>query len=212
MASLQTLTAEVADAAWSNVVWMAWNTLLAMLPVLLAVVLFRYEGRRGVAWWVGLAAFILLLPNAPYIVTDLIHLRGDVLRASGGTGAFLALLLTYGAFVAFGLCLYAAALAEVGGALRRAGHDAIAGRVELGLHALCAVGVVLGRIARLNSWDTITAPVGTLERALATLSWDGTPVAVVVLFVVIWLGHATTRVLLHAAAAWFAGLRGAAPS
>lgn len=64
--------------------------------------------------------------------------------------------------------------------------------------------MLLGRVARLNSWDTVTQPDSTAARALDTLTWPGSPVVIAGLFVVIWLGHAVTRVLATAAAAWVA--------
>jgi len=62
--------------------------------------------------------------------------------------------------------------------------------------------VLLGRLARLNSWDTVMEPEGTVGRALDTLTWRGSPIVLVALFVVIWLGHAVTRSLAAGAAAW----------
>ena len=58
--------------------WMAWNLTLALVAVALAVWLFRVERPRTVGWWVGFGAFALFLPNAPYVLTDLIHLRWSV--------------------------------------------------------------------------------------------------------------------------------------
>ncbi|MEA2828399.1 MAG: hypothetical protein QOG43_2838 [Actinomycetota bacterium] len=181
---------------------MTWNTLLAVLPALLAVPLFRRAGRWRPLTWMGLAGFLLVLPNAPYVVTDLVHLRGDVGQAASDATVYAGILPLYGAFVAIGFGSYAASLHEVGGWLRRTGRGQLIRPVEIGLHGLCAVGVLLGRVARLNSWDTITRPDATVARALDTLSWRGSPVVIVGLFVVIWLGHSVTRVLLSAAAAW----------
>ena len=56
-----------------------------------------------------------------------------------------------------------------------------------------ALGIVLGRIARLNSWDTVTAPAGTVERVFATLTWRGAPVAFVAVFVAVALPRRGSR-------------------
>ena len=69
----------------------------------------------------------------------------------------------------------------------------------MALHAVCAVGVVLGRVARLNSWEPMTEPIGTLERVVLTLSWRWAPVAVVATFVVIWGSTRCTRAAAQAA-------------
>ena len=50
-----------------------WNLFLAYIPVFLSVWLFRWSDRRSPVWWVIFAIFIAFLPNAPYILTDIIH-------------------------------------------------------------------------------------------------------------------------------------------
>src|SRR4051812_46712757 len=85
--------------------WMAWNTLLAVLPVALALVLFAPPDRRRVprpVRWALTAAFVALLPNAPYTLTDVLHLAGDV-RASGSDRVVaLVVAPAYAAFVLIG--------------------------------------------------------------------------------------------------------------
>jgi uncharacterized membrane protein len=206
MAWLRSLAFDVGDIAWGNRFWMTWNTLLALVPAALAVLLFRHPGRRGALWWTGVAVFALFLPNAPYVVTDLVHLRTDVHEASTDLAVYAGVLPLYAAFIAVGFGCYAIALHEVGRALVAGGRAHLQGRLELLVHALCAVGVLLGRVARLNSWDTVTRPDSTIERALDTLTWRASPFVLVALFVVIWLGHATTRVLARSSADWLAGL------
>lgn len=202
MGWLRGLVDNVGEIAWGNRGWMTWNTLLAVVPALIAMPLFRYRGHRGPLWGAGLVAFLLFLPNAPYVVTDLVHLRGDVALAGTDAAVYAGVLPLYGAFIAIGFGCYALSLQEVGGWLARTGRPHLVGAVEVGLHALCAIGVLLGRVARLNSWETVTEPDSTVTRALDTLTWRGSPIVLVALFVVIWLGHAVTRVLATAAAAW----------
>jgi uncharacterized membrane protein len=196
------VTSEIVEIAWSNRYWMTWNTLLAIVPAALAVLVFRADPLRGPVHWLGIGTFLLFLPNAPYVVTDLLHLRGDVVSAPNDLVVVAGVLPLYGAFVAVGFACYGFALAEVGGWLRRTGRTRVVGTTELGLHLLCAVGVLLGRVARLNSWDTVTQPNGTIERAFATLTWKGSPVAIGLLFVTIWMGHAVARSLARTARAW----------
>ena len=55
--------------------WMTWNVALALLPLLAAVVLFgRDAAHRSMLWWAGLVGLVLFLPNAPYVLTDVVHL------------------------------------------------------------------------------------------------------------------------------------------
>jgi uncharacterized membrane protein len=195
-----------ADVVARNHLWMAWNLVLAAVPALLAPLVFRHRGPRSATWWAGLALVALFLPNAPYVVTDLVHLRGDVLAARTDLDVVGGVLPAYGLFIAAGFACYAFVISEARASLARAGLAAWRGPAELAVHAACAVGVVLGRVARLNSWEPVTEPVGTLERVVLTLSWRWAPVAVVATFVVIWAGHALVRAAAQAAASGAASL------
>ena len=57
--------------------FLVWNLFLAAVPFGAALVLEALEKLR--AWtslqWCCLVVWLLFLPNAPYIVTDLVHLR-----------------------------------------------------------------------------------------------------------------------------------------
>ena len=73
--------------------------------------------------------------------------------------------------------------------------------VEAVLHVTCTVGILVGRIARLNSWDTVTDPANTVERTFATLTWRWAPVAFVLVLAAVWLPHLVVRPLVLAVAA-----------
>ena len=55
--------------------WIIWNLFLAFIPLGLSFWLFRWQTKsRSLLWWIGLIVFIAFLPNAPYLLTDIIHL------------------------------------------------------------------------------------------------------------------------------------------
>ena len=193
MGHANSLLGPLAEVVVRNRFWMTWNLLLATVPLVLAVPLFRHRGRRGAGWWLGLGLVVLFLPNAPYVVTDLVHLRGDVIAAPTDGAVVGGVLPAYAAFVAAGFVIYALVLREAGLFLEAQGLGHRRPGMEVAVHLLCAVGVVLGRVARLNSWEPVTEPHTTAERVTSTLTWGWTPLAVAVLFVVIWLGHALVR-------------------
>jgi len=58
----------------------------------------------------------------------------------------------YAAFIAGGFAAYGLAVGEMGRYLTRIGLGGWRGPAEVATHAVCAVGVLLGRVARLNSW------------------------------------------------------------
>jgi len=150
--------------------WLAFNATLAAIPAVLAVVLFHRRLRPSWAWLAGVGAFVLFLPNAPYVITDLIHLR-SMLDGSPGTrvsdmvpAGVLALL------VVWGVGCYAVALVEVDRALARSARLArhrLA--IRTGLHLACGFGVGLGRIPRLHSWHVLTRPHATVDGIVAVL-------------------------------------------
>ncbi len=134
--------------------FLVWNLFLAWMPLAAAWLVLRLPG-----WLPRLAAgalWLLFLPNAPYILTDLLHLG----RAPGAPLWFDLLLLLVYAFT--GLLLGFVSLALL--------HSAVAGRfgpaagwlfaiVSL---ALSSYGVYVGRFLRWNSWDLLVRPAAVL--------------------------------------------------
>ena len=198
MAYLHWLSHEIAGVVRANRFWMTWNLLLAGLPALLAIGLFVRPHRRTALWWAGVAVFALFLPNAPYVITDLVHLRGDVSVAQGDGVVLAGILPLYGGFIVAGFVAYLVSVELVIREVRSVRPAASRWPIELGIHLLCSVGVVIGRISRLNSWDPAASPGSTLERILTTLSWRGAPVAIAAVFVAVTLTYGIVRILLTA--------------
>jgi uncharacterized membrane protein len=134
------------------------------------------------------------------VITDLIHLRTDAARAGSDGVLVFGVLPLYGAFVTAGVLAYVLCTELVGREIRSLRPAVPRWAIEGALHLLCALGIVLGRIARLNSWDTITAPAGTAEKVFTTLTWRGAPMAFVAVFVAVALAHLVVRTLVFAAA------------
>jgi uncharacterized membrane protein len=193
MESLSVALEGLVQVLMRNRGWMTWNLILAAVPAVLAPFVFRHRGPRTLAWWMGVGIVLLFLPNAPYVVTDLVHLRGDVIRAGSDLAVVTGVLPVYGVFIAAGFVAYAVVLSEAGRYLTYAGLGRWRPMAELAVHAVCAVGVVLGRVARLNSWEPVIRPHGTFERIVLTLSWRWAPFALAATFVTIWAGHALVR-------------------
>jgi uncharacterized membrane protein len=149
--------------------FLGWNLILAWVPLLMSVAIaYRHApGRQSSRLWTfGLGAvWLAFFPNAPYLVTDLIHLRarGFVLHLYDAMMVF--------AFAMTGLCiaflslwllhrLVARRLGAAGGWLFVA---VVAG--------LSGFGVFLGRFPRWNSWDIVTRP-GELFVTIAAHAQD----------------------------------------
>lgn len=132
--------------------FLAWNLFLAAIPFPLALLTESLLSSRGalVAIPSG-AAWLLFLPNAPYLVTDLLHLQ-----PSDAPLWYDALL--YGSFAVSGvlLCFGSLALVHVGVRHR---FGPIAGwTVAMVSLLLSGFGVYLGRVERWNSWSFLQTP------------------------------------------------------
>lgn len=147
--------------------FMAWNLFLAIIPLVLALWLFRGEKTRSPFWGLGVALFVAFLPNAPYVLTDSIHAR-EVLQQQDSLWIFGGLVIPqYALFISLGFGAYAFSLIYVGDYLQRCGWGKGRLGVELLLHALSAIGIYWGRFERLNSWDLVTQPGIVLQKAIA---------------------------------------------
>ena len=145
-----------------NISWMTANLLLAGLPFAIAVWLFVPRRAKTIGWWIGVAAFVAFLPNAPYVLTDVIHVASQSREATRDMQV-IALLVEYSVLVGLGLALYGGCLAVLRRRLVEDGHAQWRWPVEIGLHAICSIGIFLGRVLRLNSWDLVVHPGSVLQ-------------------------------------------------
>ncbi len=134
---------------------LAWNLFLAWLPVVSSFVAYKLYC-QGLSYCTPLllgSAFIWLLffPNAPYLLTDILHLKpSDVplwydlilLVAFAWTGTFLGLVSLY---------LMQTVVYRLAGGL--ASWLFVVGTLAAG-----SFGIYLGRFLRWNSWDIFTNP------------------------------------------------------
>jgi uncharacterized membrane protein len=162
---------------------MVWNLFLALIPAALALALFRRGCRHGVAWCGGVVLWMLFLPNAPYVLTDVGHMVDDIKVAPTRTVAYL-VLGTYACFFALGVSSYALSLHALRQHLRRVAPAWTVAPGLLVVHGLCVVGVYLGRVLRFNSWDALLAPARVIE-AVAHVPRGSTVVLLLVTFLVV---------------------------
>ena len=187
------LVEQAIDLLRTNRGWMSWNLALAVAPAILATLLFPSGGRRHAGWWVALVAFVLLLPNAPYVVTDIIHIGWNARAVGSGRVVLFVLLPMFAAFIVAGYLAYLVAMDRIVAEVRTLRPRVNRLAIELPVHAICALGIVLGRVARLNSWDTLASPRSTIERTFTALSWRGAPVVAVLVFVAVTVTYTAVR-------------------
>jgi len=137
---------------WSYV-RLLWNLFLAWVPLGLAWLALRpAAGPWPLRMALG-AAWLLFLPNAPYLVTDLMHLRYD-----GPMPVQYDVVLLFAAGLS-GLALGLVSLQWMQGAVAaRLGEWA--GRLfALASLGAAGFGIYLGRYGRWNSWDVLSRPL-----------------------------------------------------
>lgn len=142
--------------------FLLWNLVLAALPIILAHAAIWWHNRHGAG--LPLAAvgllWLLFFPNAPYIVTDFLHLkpRGNVP-------------LWYDCVLLFSFAWNGALFGFYSLRLMHALAQKIMGRAAgwlfvLGVCVLSGLGVYLGRFERWNSWDLVRKPAPLLVSAM----------------------------------------------
>jgi uncharacterized membrane protein len=171
---------------------MAWNLFLAGVPFVLALALYNHRRERTAMWWAGAALFVGFLPNAPYVLTDVVHLPADMRHTTDRVAVF-GLLPEYAIYFLAGFGFYLGCIALVRWGLADVGLKRFATPVELLLHGLAAVGMYVGRFWRFNTWDVVTRPSALLERVGPPRQFA---VAVVVLtFVMLAAGVTAVRMV-----------------
>lgn len=172
--------------------WILWNLFLAFIPLALSCWLFRRSDRsRSAIWWLAFLVYAAFLPNAPYLLTDIIHLI-DAIRSIYSIWVITLIFIPLHMFaILCGFEAYVLALINQGHYLRKQGAGQFVVMAELFTHALCAMGIYLGRFRRFNSWDLITDPANLLLATIDDLTTKF-PIAVllitfIVLTVFYWL-------------------------
>ncbi|MCB9136203.1 MAG: DUF1361 domain-containing protein [Anaerolineales bacterium] len=139
--------------------FLIWNLFLAWLPYLFslaALVIHHWQPRW---WWAVIppgAMWLLFFPNAPYILTDLMHLRQRSLPIWYDIGLLLTFALT-------GCFLGIASLRSMQKIVGAFVGKFLSWLFVLGTMGLTSFGIYLGRYLRWNSWDILTNPIQILR-------------------------------------------------
>ncbi len=139
---------------------------LAWIPFLLAVALYDSDRRKrtpALLLTLG-AAWLVFLPNAPYIVTDFIHI-GEFQRAPLWYDAGMT-----AAFAGTGLVLGLASILLVQNVVARRFGALVGWAMLAPIFLLCSAGIYIGRVHRLNSWDVNARPQQLLDLVAARLA------------------------------------------
>jgi uncharacterized membrane protein len=151
-------------------IFLAWNLFLAWIPFAISQKLGDVKKRWKLFFLVGL--WLLFLPNAPYIITDFLHLR-----QRPHIPYWYDILLLFSAALN-GLLLGFLSLLTIEKFLTRRYGNKISGIIILCSFFLCSFGIYMGRYLRWNSWDIIINPgevtTDILDRLLNPFDHFGT--------------------------------------
>ena len=141
--------------------FLLWNLFLAFLPLAIALMSSRYflKSWKLIIMTIG---WLLLFPNAPYMVTDLYHLA----HVKGMPAWYDALMLFTAASTGIGLAFTSLQVMEKQWSFmwqkKFLSSFSTGSRIRLRMagimiiYMLTGFGIYLGRILRYNSWDVVT--------------------------------------------------------
>ena len=149
-----------------------WNLFLAWIPFLLARRIYGLRADRSPRFGLLAACAVLwffFFPNAPYIVTDLVHLKT---RAPVPKWFDLLMMVS---FAWTGLCLGYLSLYLMHEVVRSWLGRRWGWRFVVAMLALSSFGIYLGRFERWNSWDVLARPFGLAADVVQRVSFADNP-------------------------------------
>lgn len=147
---------------WADYFFLWWNLFLAAVPFGIALVLRGSENlqKNNLLFAAIMMIWLLFLPNAPYIITDLLHVTG-----SNYSYIWYDILMIL-TFAISGLVFGYQSLAIMASmVLKKTSVRVQTLFISMVLFA-CGFGVYLGRYHRFNSWEVIGEPM-TILREIA---------------------------------------------
>ncbi len=140
--------------------FLLWNLFLGIIPFVVAYCLADYYANLK-KWllWAGSGFWLLFYPNAPYMITDIIHIQ--TIQGSDTV-------LLYDSLLIFSLGMLSTffgfySMAFIYGVWKIETSQLIAKLIVTISILLSSFGIYLGRVLRLNSWDIFTKPLATFE-------------------------------------------------
>lgn len=174
---------------------------MTLILIILGICLLLRRQSFSLLWWFSFVIFIAFLPNAPYVLTDIIHLYQDIRQSNSVWVLTLAVVPQYLLFMFIGFEAYVLSLINLGYYLQRQGWSNFILGIELIIHCLSAIGIYLGRFKRFNSWDVVTNP-DALVKSVYNDMFSQRPILVIfitfiVIFSLYWLMKLVTLALLQ---------------
>ena len=145
--------------------FLVWNLFLAWMPfAVTTLMLDRVEIQKNkLLFYPACLGWLLLLPNAPYLITDFVHLG----QQHNVPIWFDVLMLI--SFSITGLLLGLASMKAMHSMLAARFSTRFADKAMAMTCFLTGFGVYLGRVLRYNSWDVLHSPLSILGDTVMSL-------------------------------------------
>jgi len=168
---------------------LGWDFFLALIPLGISLLLFhRHHSIHPLLWWPLLGAMVLFLPNAPYVLTDVIHFVSKIrVNSPLPIWAVSLLLLEFFFYFMIGMQSFTLSLMLWGRSLKRRHAEWLILPIELIILGISAFAMYLGRFDRLKSWDILSAPKKLLDQSLKEAMTRGSEEMTLIFFASITL-------------------------
>lgn len=155
IASLILLASRIHKTQVHTYLFLSWNLFLAWIPFVLACVvysLYKKKSQRNMLLVLVAGGWLIFYPNAPYIMTDLIHLK-----VRDGIALWFDVVLL-ASFVWNGLLLGFTSLYLMQRVIQELWGKVVSWIFVVSVVGLSSLGIYMGRFLRWNSWDVVFNP------------------------------------------------------
>jgi uncharacterized membrane protein len=171
--------------------FLLWNLFLAAVPLVISNLLYRFNLQFGLRFCLLLSLWLLFLPNAPYIITDMVHL----VHRPPVPFWYDMLLVLLSAFN--GLLFGFASLSQIEDLLRKQMLKRYIELFRIAVIMAMSYGVYLGRYLRFNSWDAFIDPLTLAKQMIRSLDYGTVGFTLTFSFVTYILYKFFQSILLH---------------
>lgn len=140
-------------------IFLLWNLFLVVIPFAISNFLSSNPKLPSPVFYSVSAIWLLFFPNAPYVLTDLLHLRPFMVPE------WYDLLMVL-SFAWVSLMLGFVSLSEMQTLVTQKFNQLIGWLFVSAAIILASFGIYLGRFLRWNSWDVLTQPAGLMKDIL----------------------------------------------
>jgi len=148
-------------------IYILWNIFLAFIPFIISFFILYFQKEKKlnkIIFIIGMILWILFIPNAPYIVTDFIHLG-----TTKSIPIIYDILLIFSSAV-IGLILAMHSFFHIEQIIKMKYSIKVSSFIMAIIILLTSFGVYLGRFLRFNSWDLFVDHVSLVKNVWKIIS------------------------------------------